>query len=201
MPLPPLAASTTHATVDPSGGTVTPLTPGSHAAGAAVGLTYAATPPSAAGTAIGTGSTPGSTLTAGAVVAVERLPQPALPADAASLADATGGAGTPVPASLIPVAAVVGTVRTGVGVRNRAGVDPVCPGQTGATLPAGTTGPEPVGITAVAARAGHPAQDTRHGRPTLSAGTAIAQQHPAGTAITTGRPGPTQTPNTAIADQ
>lgn len=107
----------------------------------------------------------------------------------------------PVPASLIPVAAVVGTVRTGVGVRNRAGVDPVCPGQTGATLPAGTTGPEPVGITAVAARAGHPAQDTRHGRPTLSAGTAIAQQHPAGTAITTGRPGPTQTPNTAIADQ
>ncbi|CKN55207.1 Uncharacterised protein [Mycobacterium tuberculosis] len=185
MPLPPLAASTTHATVDPSGGTVTPLTPGSHAAG----------------TAIGTGSTPGSTLTAGAVVAVERLPQPALPADAASLADATGGAGTPVPASLIPVAAVVGTVRTGVGVRNRAGVDPVCPGQTGATLPAGTTGPEPVGITAVAARAGHPAQDTRHGRPTLSAGTAIAQQHPAGTAITTGRPGPTQTPNTAIADQ
>lgn len=49
----------------------------------------------------------------------------------------------------------------GVGVRNRAGVDPVCPGQTGATLPAGTTGPEPVGITAVAARAGHPAQDTR----------------------------------------
>lgn len=125
----------------------------------------------------------------------------AVAADAASLADATGGAGTPVPASLIPVAAVVGTVRTGVGVRNRAGVDPVCPGQTGATLPAGTTGPEPVGITAVAARAGHPAQDTRHGRPTLSAGTAIAQQHPAGTAITTGRPGPTQTPNTAIADQ
>lgn len=129
MPLPPLAASTTHATVDPSGGTVTPLTPGSHAAGAAVGLTYAASAASAAGTAIGTGSTPGSTLTAGAVVAVERLPQPALPADAASLADATGGAGTPVPASLIPVAAVVGTVRTGVGVRNRAGVDPVCPGQ------------------------------------------------------------------------
>lgn len=95
MPLPPLAASTTHATVDPSGGTVTPLTPGSHAAGAAVGLTYAASAASAAGTAIGTGSTPGSTLTAGAVVAVERLPQPALPADAASLADATGGAGTP----------------------------------------------------------------------------------------------------------
>lgn len=92
----PLAASTTHATVDLRWHRH-PLTPGSHAAGAAVGLTYAASAASAAGTAIGTGSTPGSTLTAGAVVAVERLPQPALPADAASLADATGGAGTPFP--------------------------------------------------------------------------------------------------------